>query len=343
MNNKSHEVAQAIPPESNVEPVRQIDIAMADERPAKIAIRELWLERARTFNNQYPNDDVPLYLTLSGAEARDIKLFAEHNIIELTEIGAISPESQHRVVAIEKDSQAVLTLQRQLPGLQIINQNFANIIAGESPLKFPSNPQHEKCCCAKIINLDFQSNLGFRSEEGNLIFPVFNWLHKISLLHAQKKPKMDWCLCLTLNATINQPELIGGFIQKILKENYNSSPEFEVSCRNLLGDEIQNTILSDDILDFSAFSIEENQKILMIFVPKKISSIVHNQNWHVRTLWNLCYGGNDGHAPMVSWVLSFEWDERAAATPQTVYRESLTQILTSARRIEDNGVMSEFN
>jgi len=46
---------------------------------------------------------------------------------------------------------------------------------------------------------------------------------------------------------------------------------------------------------------------------------------------------------MVSWILSFEWDERAAATPQAVYRESLTQILVSARRIEDNGVIREFN
>lgn len=295
------------------------------------------------FNEQYPDDDVPLYLTLSGAEARDIKLLIENNIIQLTENGAIAPESQHRVVAIEQNPQAVLVLNKNIPGLKILQQNFGSFIKGNSLLSFPTNKDDVGYCCAKIINLDFQSSLELKNENGNITFPIFSWIHKISLLHAQKKPQMSWCLCLTLNAAINQPEITGEFMQRFLKENYQLSPEFEISCRNLLGDEIQNSILSDDLLDLSAFSIEENQKILMIFVPKKISSIVHNQNWHVRTLWNLCYGGNDGHAPMVSWILSFEWDERAAATPQTVYRESLTKILASARRIEDNGVMSEFN
>lgn len=45
MNNKSHEAKQAIPLKQNPESVRQIDMAMADERPAKVAIRDLWLER----------------------------------------------------------------------------------------------------------------------------------------------------------------------------------------------------------------------------------------------------------------------------------------------------------
>lgn len=343
MINKSHEAEQrgVLTPDS--EAGRQIDKAMSDERPAKNAIRELWLEQAKVFNEQYPEDDVPLYLTLSGAEARDIKLLAQHDIIKLTENNAVALESQHRVVAIEQNSQAVLILQKQLPGLQIISQNFADIVQGTSPLSFPTKKEHIDYCCAKIINLDFQSSLGFKNENGNILFPVFNWIQKISLLHAQKKPQINWCLCLTLNAAINQPEIIGEFIQKFLKENYHSAPDFEVSCRNLLGDKVQNTIISDEPLDLGVFTSEENQKILMILVPKKISSIVHNQNWHVKTLWNLCYGGNEGHAPMVSWIISFEWDERAAATPQAVYIESLTEILASAGRIEDDGKISNFN
>lgn len=342
MKNNSHKAEQPNPVNSGIEG-RQIDKAMAAERPAKTAIRELWLERARTFYDQYPDDDVPLYLTLSGAEARDIKLLAEHEIIQLTEIGAVAPESQHRVVAIEQNPQAVLILTKTLPGLKILEQNFGSFIKGSSPLSFPTNKDDIVYCCAKIINLDFQSSLELKNENGNIIFPIFNWIHKISLLHAQRKPTFDWCLCLTLNSAINQPEIIGEFIQKFLKENYQLSAEFEVSCRNLLGDTIQNAILSDEPLNLSGFTSEENQKILMIFVPKKISSVVHNQNWNVKTLWNLCYGGNDGHAPMVSWVLSFEWDARAAATPQTVYMESLTQILAFARRVEDNGNLSVFN
>ena len=341
MKNKSHEKANPIPAIS--EATREIDLAMANERPAKVAIRELWLERARVFHEQYPHDDVPLYLTLSGAEARDIKLLAENNIIQLTEIGAIAPESQRRVVAIEQNPQAVLVLNKTLPGLKILQQNFGSFIKGNSPLSFPTNRDDIEYCCAKIINLDFQSSLELKNENGNIIFPIFNWIHKISLLHAHKKPQLNWCLCLTLNSAINQPQITGEFIQRFLKENYELSPEFETSCRNLLGDEIQDAILSDNLLDLSLFSVEEKQKILMIFVPKKISNIVHNQNWHVRTLWNLCYGGNEGQAPMVSWILSLEWDERAAATPQTVYQESLTQILASVRRIEDDGAISELN
>ncbi len=344
MENKSHEEIQKKLLTSNSETIRQIDLAMANERPAKVAIRQLWLERAMLFNEQYPDDDdVPLYLTLSGAEARDIKLLVEHNIIRLTEIGAIAPEFQHRVVAIEQNPQAVLVLNKQFPGLKILQQNFGSFVKGNSLLSFPTNKDDVGYCCAKIINLDFQSSLELKKENGNIIFPIFNWIQKISLLHSQKKSQVNWCLCLTLNAAINQPEIIGEFVQGFLKENYRSSPDFEISCRNLLGDEIQNSIISDELLDLSEFTPEENQKILMIFVPKKISSIVHNQNWHVRTLWNLCYGGNEGHAPMVSWILSFEWDERAAATPQTVYRESLIQILASAGRIEDNGEISNYN
>jgi hypothetical protein len=342
MKNKSHEAEQPISSQSNLESARQIDIAMADDRLAKVTIRGLWLERAIAFNEQYPEDDVPLYLTLSGAEARDIRLLAEHNVISLTENGGIAQESQHRVIAIESNSQAVLTLQKQFIGLQIIKQDVRSLVRGDSLTKFPDGKQ-ERMCCAKIVNLDLQSELRSISQNGDIVFPLFIWVEKISRLHVTNKPAENWCLCLTLNATLSQPDVIGGFIQAFLKENYASSPDFEVSCRNLLGDEIQDAILSEDLLNLSAFSMEENQKILMIFVPKKISSIVHNQNWHIRTLWNLCYGGNDGHAPMVSWILSFEWDERAAATPQTVYRESLTQILASARRIEDNGAISEFN
>ncbi len=320
---------------------RQVDTAMADERPAKIAIRELWLKQVKEFNDEYPEDDVPLYLTLSGSEARDIKLLAENGIIKLTEIGAISQEFQSRVVAIEQNPQAVLTLQKKMPGLQIVDKNFGDLIKGVSPLSFPTNKKEIEYCCAKIVNLDLQSNLVFKSDNAGIIFPVFNWIEKISLLHSQKKPNINWCLYLTLNAAINQPEDIGGLIQNFLKENYLISPNFELSCRNLLGDNIQDSILSDKVLDLSQFTWQENQKILMIFVPKKISNLVYNQSWHVKTLWNLCYGGNQGHAPMVSWILYFQWDERTAATPQAVYTDSLNKILSSVAKIEDDGQLTK--
>lgn len=342
MSNKSQLPTPEKPEMVSSSKGRKIDVAMAEERLAKSTVRQFWLEQALFFDREYPDDDVPLYLTLSGAEGRDIKLLAENDVIELTEIGGIAAESQQRVVAIEMNPQAVLSLQKELPGLQIIEQNFANMIAGESLLSFPTNQRDINGCCAKIINLDLQGPLNCRNEKGGLVFPLFNWIEKVSRLHAAKKAEEDWCLCLTLNSSINQPDLLGVYIQDFLKENYRSSLTFKDSCGDLLGDMIQDAILSDTPLDLTQLSAEEKQKILMIFVPKKISRIVHGHNWHVKTLQNYYYGGTEGQAPMVTWVLFFEWDQRAAAAPETVYIESLDRILSSAGQILDDGQILNY-
>src|SRR2546423_14720699 len=110
---------------------RRVDAAMAADRPAKQAIRRLWLEQAQYFDKQFPTDDVPLYLTLSGAQAQDIRLFALHELIKLTEIGGVADESQGRVVAIEANQQAVIELQKNLPGLKILRQGFKEIVLGD--------------------------------------------------------------------------------------------------------------------------------------------------------------------------------------------------------------------
>ncbi len=69
--------------------------------------------------------------------------------------------------------------------------------------------------------------------------------------------------------------------------------------------------------------------------------MVHDQNWKVKTLWNLRYGGNARQSPMVTWILSFIWDPRAASTPEAVYRDSLREILASAGHIEDDGKITK--
>jgi hypothetical protein len=318
---------------------------MAGERPAKLAIRELWLEQAQYFDQLYPEDDVPLYLTLSGAEARDIRLLAQNNLITLTEVEGIATESQERVVAIEANKLAVLELQKQLPGLKILEYNFKEIIHGDSLVRFPTG-DHEKFCCAKIVNLDIQASLHETEIEGAVEFPVLTWVRKISQLHATKKPGVEWCLCLTLNGTLSSRHTDGSIIwsptvsrviQNFLKENFQLSTEFATSCQSLFGNDMYRRVCGDALLNLGILSQEEQQKLLMVFVPKKIAQLVRDQNWRLRTTWNLRYGGRGGHAPMVTWVLSFIWDPRATSTPDAVYRDSLNGILASAGRIEDDG------
>jgi hypothetical protein len=324
---------------------RPVDAAMAGERPPKQTIRSLWLEQHQHYNERFPADDAPLLLTLCGDEGREIGLLVQHGIIKLTETGAIAPEFENRVVAIERNPQAALNLRRHWPGLKIKQINFSAILSGDSYIRFPSG-EHERICCAKVINLDLQEPLHERIEEGAIEFPVLRLIHKLSQIHAELTPRIEWCLCLTLNGklvnrgtdgTLSWSQAIGNVIREFLIENFQRSVEFTTSCRTLLGDDLFGRIYNNTLFDLSVLSEEEQQKLLMIFVPKKIAQLVHPQNWHVRTTWNLRYGGRGSHAPMVTWILSFIWDPRAASTPDAVYRDSLNAILASAGRIDDDG------
>lgn len=316
---------------------RAIDIAMADRRLAKDTVRTLWMEQAKKYHKEDDSDDVPLYLTLSGAEAHDIRLLADNNLINLTETGGIAIDSISRVVAIEKDQPSALNLQRLLPGLQIVTQNVSNLISGDSLINFPQNPKHVRFCCSKIVNLDLTCSLEIKSDDGNVKFPIISWIEKISLLHAEKRPQKDWCLLLTLNGTINPSHNMDHFVKEFLQDNYRQSEEFRDSCSRFLGESLQQKLLEDSAIQLSSLQREDQMKVLMIIVPKKISQVVHRQNWNVNTLWNLRYGGNDKQAPMVTWVLNFSWDSRASVTPNAVYIESLKSILSSAGLINDDG------
>ncbi len=329
------------PQQSDPQANRDVDVAMAADRPAKQSVRQLWLQQAQHFNELYPEDDVPLYLTLSGAEARDIRLLAEHQIIKLTEVGGIAEESKNRVVAVESDQQAFLQLKLAFPGLRVIGENFKGVVQGDTLTRFPTK-EVEKICCAKIVNLDLTQPLLPTKNSEVFDFPVIRWVEKLSLLHTEIKPRANWCLCLTLNGTIGrlQPETseqIGKVIKDFLKENFERSIDFEKSCKSLLGDDLHQRICSEELLEIDNLGQEDQQRLLMVFVPKKIAQRVHNHNWQVDTLWNLHYGGHSGHAPMVTWVLSFIWDERAQSMPDAVYKDSLNKILASAGYIEDDG------
>jgi len=309
---------------------------MGQERAAKQTIRNIWLEEIKRFNDSYTDDDVPLYLTLSGAEARDIKLLVDHKLIELTENGSIASGSAKRVVAIERSRLAVLSLQRLFPGLKIVEQEFANLLVGNSLLRYPTGA-HEKLCCARIVNLDFQDSLTVTEDNGNINFPTLIWIQKLAQIHASSKPGQEWCLCLTLNSSITWTQSIATGIQQFLQDNFKRSAEFEASCRQHFGDTLHQSINSDQPFDAQALSLEDKQRLLMVFVPKKIASLVYLQNWQVKTSRNLRYGGARNEAPMVTWVFSFVWDPRASLAPDVVYKDCLDLIFSATGYVSDTG------
>src|SRR5262245_37762567 len=92
--------------------VRPVDQAMVEGRPAKQAMRNLWLDIAKECNQTTP-DTIPLYLTLSGAEGHDIQRLIDEGILELTETRSVATGHQSKVVAIEHNPLAVLHLQKK--------------------------------------------------------------------------------------------------------------------------------------------------------------------------------------------------------------------------------------
>jgi hypothetical protein len=315
---------------------RAVDQAMGDDRPEKRVIRSIWLDVVVQFSEAYNNDSVPLYLTLSGAEGRDIQLLAEQELIQLTETGAVAAVHRHRVVAVEQNTQAAAELQVRFPGLKIIDYPFQNLLRSESPFRWP-NGEDEQFCCARVINLDLNQPLSATDEGGNATFPIIRWIEKLGEIHRSRR--LDWCLCFTLHGEINWSLDVSSAVQDFLAENFEAEPEFGASCRDLLGDDLFEDMVATRAVDLARLSVEQQQHILMIFVPKKIAKLLCHQGWRVETQRNLRYGG-DARAPMVTWVMTFTYDARAARRPLSLYRASLRLALSGAGKIEEDGSIS---
>jgi len=297
------------------------------------------METAITVHKGFPQDDVPLYLTLGGAEGRDIHLLAEQGIIHLTEVGGLAELSQRRVVAVESSPMAVATLQRKLPGLKILEIAIGALVRGEGPTTFPTG-EHEYCCRARIINLDLNSMLTPKTDNGHITFPVLTWIRKFSQLHA-KRPRVNWTLLLTLHGEIKWDAVTAKSVEQFLAENFRREPEFAAKCNGLLGDALYQAIVAGTS-DFSTLSRTTQQKVLMAFVPKKLAQITQSDGWRVDTRRNIYYG-EEGEAPMVTWVLDFITDGRIASVPEQVYRESLRTVLSGVAFISAQGALTEID
>ena len=313
---------------------RPVDRAMADERSEKRAMRCLWVKEVESAARQFPNSQVPWYLTLSGGEGRDIQLLIQKGLISRTEVNSIAEKDRDKVVAVENNNQAIAILQKRFTGLRILQANIQALVRGLDTYSWPDGDDI-KYCRAHVVNLDLNESFRGKMENNAASFPVLIWIHKLCRLH-EKPPQMDWTLCLTLHGELMWHDGVSEWTRQFLVGNLNREGQFARSCRRFLGHDLYSRITSCEVLDFRSLDRASQQKIIMIIVPKHIANSVHNLGWSVFTERNLRYV-DERHAPMVTWILKFTWSGQATSQPDAVYRSGLKDIFAGAGIVKDSG------
>lgn len=313
---------------------RAVDAAMAEDRPEKGTVRNLWADEIERVRDRSGPGLEPLFLTLCGAATFDIDVLLERGIVEVTEVGGIATKDARAVVAVESNQDAVVEIVRKYPGLKVLDKPIRDILQSESELAWPAR-ETRVFCRAGVVNLDLDESLQASVAGGQITFPVLEWIRKFAVLHAQP-PRFDWSLCLTLHGEISWEDPVAQAMQAFLAENFGESSAFADGCRDLFGETMYGRIEAKE-LDFATLNRPQQQKLLMALVPKRISHLTARGGWLVRTTRNLRYGGHGKYAPMVTWIMEFISDERASAQPLETYRESLDSVLASAGAILADG------
>lgn len=126
---------------------------MAESRAEKVAVRNLWIESLSEADLMTRPEDSPLYLTLPGREGADVRLLADRGLVQLNEVGGVAIDDAGKVVAVERNSEAVLELQSRFPGLKIFDQPIENLLHSINPVAWPTG-RDRVWCRAKVVNLD---------------------------------------------------------------------------------------------------------------------------------------------------------------------------------------------
>lgn len=316
---------------------RSVDGAMAAERPEKQTVREIWVGEVEEHHEAPPPEPVPLYLTLPGAAGRDIAVLIERKLLTLTETGAIADAESMRVVAVEGSPVAAIELQTRYPGLKVLEQPLHGLLRSAGPFEFPRG-EDRRFCRAQVVNLDFDKPLHGTVEQDQLAFQALALVAKLAKLHGDD-PHVDWTLCLTLNADLESwSQDVDTKACQFLAANFKADPEFSSLAEGLLGRDLHDRIIRDpDAVAIRDRSPEEQQRLLMVLVPKRIAHDVHGEGWRVETVENLRYGGSGDQTPMVTWVLRLTWDERSTTEPAVLYQEALRGSLQRLGHIDSQG------
>jgi hypothetical protein len=316
-------------------PSRPVDEAMRSDRPAKTAIRRKWLEVLREVVTHEPPR--PVYLTLAGAEGKDVQLLIDENLISLTETGAIAEESANFCVAVESSLPAVAELQRRYPGLRILRQNIQGVLRGESLLSYPGGDDRLNCQ-AHVVNLDLQATLDGQIANGDAPFPILRWIEKFGTLHLEC-PFRDWHLLLTLNASVQWPDDVCRWVCDFLRENFATVTEFRARAAQILDPEIFQTIENGGSVSFGTLHLSLRQRLLLVLIPKAIGNYLCSQGWDLTTQFSAEYSGT-GDAPMVTYIFALK--RGTGGTRANAYRRAVSQCLTTVQRITPEGTLKDL-
>lgn len=317
---------------------RPVDAAMAEERPAKNHVRGIWVEEVRQQKAMSPPGRL-YYLTLAGASGLDIRRLIEEKVIATTESGAIADTDNRRVIAVEKDSPAVLEIQRRFPGLKILEGDIFEELRGASPIKYPEG-ERRRYFQATVINLDLTRPLIYDSEREN--FPQLEAVVKLGELH-RPAAYIDWRLFLTLQGRMPEDPDAQQTAQSFLAEYSNAHADLAACVSKLLGEEVYAELRAGRHVDLTVLSIENQQNFVMLFVPMFLIGKLTPQGWLTEVVHSIRYGGEPGVAPIVTWVIRFRHDTRTAGFPLTVTNESLTALSTSCAYIDAEGTFIKLN
>jgi hypothetical protein len=317
-----------------------VTLAMAEERPEKDTMRGLWAECVGKMAAQdvAGGDDSspPLYLSLCGAKGLDILKLVERGIVGRTETGAIAEADLGKIVAVESDPDAAVELRENFSGLDVFDRKVEELLSMPSDMAWPDK-KLRRILRSKVVNLDLNQALEARIKQNQLQFPLVKMIEKFAILHAQD-PHVDWSLCLTLHADLALDAGALGRIASFLAENFKKEEVYGAASSGLLGAELYEKLnegkCPDDVIE--ALGPDDIQNLLMALIPKRIISDTHRHGWKVTTRRNLRYG-IDPAAPMVSWILDFEWDPRGSSAPQELYSESLGGAVTGVEEIDTSG------
>jgi hypothetical protein len=314
------------------ESARPIDAAMAEERPAKNHVRGIWVEEVRQQKAISPPDR-PYYLTLTGASGLDIQWLIEGKVIATTESGAIADTDNRRVIAVEKDSPAVLEIQLRFPGLKVLEGDIFDELRGASPIRYPEG-ERRRYFQATVINLDLTRPLIYDSARES--FPQLEAVVKLGELH-RHAGYIDWRLFLTLQGRMPEDPDAQQNAQSFLAEYSNAHPDLAACASKLLGEGVYAELHAGRHVDLTALSVENQQNFVMLFVPLYLIGKLTPQGWLTEVVHSIRYGGEPGVAPIVTWVIRLRHDTRTAALPLTVTNESLTTLSRSCAHISADG------
>ncbi|MCY4046795.1 MAG: hypothetical protein OXF42_01610 [Candidatus Dadabacteria bacterium] len=319
---------------------RRIDTAMARKRPEKNYIRNEWVKIVKNIQEKRSDTGVPLYVTLSGREGKDIDCLIKHGILEQTETGAIRDKDTWKVVAIEKNGPAATELRRKFPGLDVRNDDVLDLICGPGEISYPNSDNEDeiKLWKASVVNLDYDSSLKMTLEGRSVRFGVIQTLKKISAIQ-NECTSGEWYIFLTLNATLNFGAEHWNYIKETLNDNLRQVPRFRDDFFTKIIVQKGLTQIEDSIITNIKSCSSLQQKLLLSLVPKLLAQKTRDHMWAISVNQSFMYGDNaDNGARMTSWIINFKKPLNSKInTDDQCYKQNVSGILANTVRLDSKG------